>query len=101
MLETTLVVVERMGHVPYGVKLDATRARYARSKLTRPESLRLGDARALDIVDLPEINFSVTSPPYMNHDDPEDPLTAYRTAGRATRYICRVCATSTDNGGGG
>lgn len=79
---TTLVVAERMGRVPFGVELDEAKVRYARGRLHRPENLRRGDARSLDAVDLPEISFSITSPPYMHRDDPEDPLAAYRTAGK-------------------
>ena len=79
---TTLVVAERMGRTPFGVELDEARVRYARSKLTWPENLRLGDARSLAAIALPKIDFSVTSPPYMNRDDPEDPLTAYQAEGK-------------------
>ena len=79
---TTLIVAERMGRIPFGVELDGARVRYARSKLTRPENLRLGDTRCLAAIDLPKIDFSITSPPYMNRHDPEDPLAAYQAEGK-------------------
>lgn len=75
---TTLIVAERLGRIPFGVELDAERVNYARSRLTRPERLIQGDSRSLATIDLPAIDFSMTSPPYMNKDDLEDPFTAYR-----------------------
>ena len=79
---TTLIVAERLGRIPYGVELNAEKVHYARSKLTRPESMIQGDSRLLVAIDLPMIDFSITSPPYMNRDDPEDPFTAYKTNGK-------------------
>lgn len=75
---TTLIVAERLGRIPYGVELDEEKVAYARRKLTRPERLMHGDARSLAALDLPPIDFSMTSPPYMGKDDPQDPFTAYR-----------------------
>jgi len=79
---TTLLVAERLGRVPFGVEIDEKKVNYARSKLTNPECLIQGDSRFLATMDLPTIDFSMTSPPYMNKDDPEDPLTNYRVPGQ-------------------
>lgn len=79
---TTLVVAERMGRIPWGVELDEAKVSYARGKLAQPENLIAGDARALAAIDLPVIDFSMTSPPYMNKADTEDPFTAYRAKGQ-------------------
>jgi hypothetical protein len=79
---TTLIVAERLGRIPFGVELDDEKVKYARSKLTRPESLIRGDVRFLASLDLPAMAFSMTSPPYMNKDDREDPFPAYRTKGK-------------------
>jgi tRNA G10 N-methylase Trm11 len=79
---TTLIVAERLGRIPYGVELNAEKVLYARSKLKRPENMIQGDSRSLAAIDLPSIDFSITSPPYMNRGDPEDPFTAYQTKGK-------------------
>lgn len=75
---TTLIVAERLSRVPFGVELNEAKVNYARTKLTRPERLIQGDARSLASIHLPTIAFSITSPPYMNKDDLEDPFTAYQ-----------------------
>jgi DNA modification methylase len=79
---TTLIVAERMGRLPFGVELNPAKVHYARSKLARPENLIQGDSRSLAAVDLPAIDFSMTSPPYMNKDDVEDPFTDYCAEGQ-------------------
>ncbi|MEM7247746.1 MAG: DNA methyltransferase [Acidobacteriota bacterium] len=78
---TTLLVAERMGRHGWGVELDEERAAFARSTLSHPERLLLGDSRRLGTLELPQADFSISSPPYMGRNDPEDPLTAYREPG--------------------
>jgi len=78
---TTLLVAEAMERVPYGVEFDARRARYIRSQLRRPASLIHGDSRQLLSYDLPPFDFAMTSPPYMNREDPQDPFTNYTIDG--------------------
>ena len=79
---TTLIVAERLGRVPFGVELDEVKVQYVRRMLGWPESLIQGDARSLASLDLPAIDFSMTSPPYMNKGDREDPFSAYREKGK-------------------
>lgn len=79
---TTLLVAEAMGRTAFGLEIDAGRVAYVRSKLGHPQRLIHGDARQLLTYDLPPIDFSLTSPPYMSRNDPEDPLTNYSTPGR-------------------
>jgi DNA modification methylase len=79
---TTLVVAERLGRIPFGVELTEQKVNYARSRLTRPESLIQGDSRFLADIHLPAIDFSMTSPPYMAKDDLDDPFTDYRAKNR-------------------
>jgi DNA modification methylase len=79
---TTLRVAERLGRVPIGIELDERRVQYARSRMKHPDRLLQGDSRALLSLNLPPVDFSFTSPPYMNRDDLQDPLTAYRARGR-------------------
>jgi DNA modification methylase len=78
---TTLIVAEAMGRVPYGIEFDSRRASYVRSLLQQPANLIHGDTRALSSYQLPPIDFSITSPPYMAAHDAEDPLANYTQAG--------------------
>ncbi len=78
---TTLRVAESLGRISYGLELDQRRANFTRSHLQHPEHLIHGDARRLAEYDLPPFDLSLTSPPYMNKDDREDPFTAYSQAG--------------------
>jgi hypothetical protein len=72
---TTLIVAERMGRVPVGIEYNHDRWEYARTQLRPAANLLHGDSRRL-IHDLPApIDFSFTSPPYMNRGDAENPLT--------------------------
>ena len=79
---TTLRVAEEMERRAIGIEYDLERCIYSRSRLRHPETLLHGDARQLANYPLPPIDFTITSPPYMNRDDPEDPLTAYQQPGR-------------------
>jgi hypothetical protein len=78
---TTLIVAEAMERAPYGIEIDARRARYIRSQLQHPAGLIHGDTRQILSYQIPPIGFSITSPPYMAATDPEDPFTNYRAAG--------------------
>lgn len=79
---TTLVVAEALGRVPSGIEYDIKRVEYIRSRLQRPEQIIQGDSRRLADYDLPRFDLSLTSPPYMSKNDPEDPFTAYSQTGR-------------------
>jgi DNA modification methylase len=87
---TTLLVAERMGRVPYGIEIDQERVKYARSKLTNQENIIHGDSRKLADINLPEINFSITSPPYMTKENhPEYPFAGYKTTGEGYKEYLR------------
>ncbi len=79
---TTLRVAEALGRIPAGIEFDARRAAYIHSLLQRAEYFIQGDSRRLASYPLPLLDFSLTSPPYMNKDDPLDPFTAYTLPGR-------------------
>src|SRR5262245_4125689 len=88
---TTLIVAEAMGRVPYGIEFDSRRARYARSLLQYPANLIHGDTRQLASYELPLIDFSITSPPYMAARDAEDPLANHtQTGGGYAAYLCQL-----------
>lgn len=77
---TTLVVAERMGRRPLGIEIMADRVEVVRAKLEDPSAILCADTRNLDRLDLPPIDFSITSPPYMSREDhPQNPLTGYQT----------------------
>jgi DNA modification methylase len=79
---TTLIVAEQMGRIPYGVEIDQERVEFVKRKLANPENLIQGDARYLASIDLPEIDFSLTSPPYMTKDHhAEYPFAGYKVTG--------------------
>ena len=85
---TTLVVAQRMGRVAYGIELNPAKAAYARSRLSSPANLLLGDARQLASMDFPPVDFSLTSPPYTSLDDQDDPFSDYTRASRGyTAYL--------------
>jgi tRNA G10 N-methylase Trm11 len=79
---TTLQVAEEMGRRAVGLEYDRERWAYTRTRLRDPESLLHGDARQLASYELPQIDFTMTSPPYMNREDLEDPFTAYQQLGQ-------------------
>ena len=77
---TTLAVAERMGRRPLGLEILPERADLARAQVSDPAAVLCADARDLDRLDLPRIDFSITSPPYMTRKDhPENPLSGYQT----------------------
>ncbi len=87
---TTLLVAERMGRIPFGVEIDQDRVDFVRSKLSNSEHIIHGDSRLLANIDLPAIDFSITSPPYMTKDNhPENPLAGYKTKGKGYKAYLR------------
>ena len=87
---TTLLVAERMGRVPFGVEIDQDKVNFVRSKLNNSENIIHGDSRLLANIDLPAIDFSITSPPYMTKDNhPQDPFTSYKANGKGYKAYLR------------
>ncbi len=79
---TTLVVSERLGRIPFGVEIIAAKAEYAKSLLKKPDNLLVSNSRYLSTLGLPTIDFTITSPPYMNQYDEEDPFSGYMKKGK-------------------
>ena len=87
---TTLFVAERMGRFPYGVETDQERVDFVKSKLANPKNIIHGDSRLLANFDLPEIDFSITSPPYMTKDNhPHFPFAGYQITGEGYKEYLR------------
>jgi DNA modification methylase len=78
---TTLIVAEEMRRVPYGIEYDAEQVQFIQSHLINPERIIHGDSRQLSSYELPPIDFSLTSPPYMTSYGQADPFTAYTEIG--------------------
>lgn len=66
---TTLVVAQRLGCIGLGVEIDPERQAIIARRLRRPSRILLGDARAMDQLELPALDFILTSPPYWDAVD--------------------------------
>lgn len=80
---TTLVVAERMKRQAIGIEFDLERCNYVKTLLQDSHSswVQHGDSREIDKLNLPQLDFSITSPPYMGKNHTENPFTAYTTTG--------------------
>jgi SAM-dependent methyltransferase len=78
---TTLLTAEGMGRSGYGIEFSRAKAVYVQALLQEPAHLVHGDARRLRDYDLPPIDLCLTSPPYTNRGDTEDPFVDYRQKG--------------------
>ena len=78
---TTLLVAEEMGRVGYGIEYSKPKADYVRGLIAHPEHLIEGDSRKLLEYDLPGFDLCLTSPPYTNEMDSENPFVDYRQKG--------------------
>lgn len=78
---TTLFVAEELGRVGYGVEYSKPKADYIQSLIAHPERLIHGDSRHLLEYDLPSFDLCLTSPPYTNEQDSENPFVDYRQKG--------------------
>ena len=88
---TTLFTAASMGRKTIGIEYDQDRYSYIKGCIddNKEKNVEIiaGDALKLEDYSLPEIDFSITSPPYMNKDDLEFPLTAYITNGNYEDYL--------------
>jgi DNA modification methylase len=78
---TTLLVAEELGRVGYGIEYSKPKADYVHGLLAHPENLIEGDSRNLLEYDLPYFDLCLTSPPYTNEKDSENPFVDYRQKG--------------------
>jgi len=84
---TTLICAERLGRIGFGIEFDEKRWCYAQSQLQHPERALHGDSMQLNKLNLPQFDFSITSPPYMGRHHQENPFTAYTTEGAYHQYL--------------
>lgn len=78
---TTLLIAEEMGRIGYGIEYSKPKAEYVQGLLPHPERLVHGDSRNLAEYDLPPMDLCLTSPPYTNRSDTENPFVDYRQKG--------------------
>jgi hypothetical protein len=78
---TTLLIAEQMGRLGYGIEFSKAKANYVQGLLEHPEQLIHGDSRNLIEYDLPFFDLCLTSPPYTNENDNENPFVDYRQKG--------------------
>jgi len=78
---TTLLVAEEMGRIGYGIEYSKQKTDYVHGLLDHPEHLIHGDSRNLMDYDLPLFDLCLTSPPYTNVKDDENPFVDYRQKG--------------------
>lgn len=70
---TTLFVAQKLGRIGLGIEWDQKKFEYINEKLNPPSAVIHGDSRRLDEYDIPSIDFSLTSPPFMRSFD-QNPL---------------------------
>ena len=73
-LGTTLFVAEAMGRTPYGVEHDGGRQEWVAGQLRDWVNLRRGDAGDMGRMGLPQMDFAMTSPPFMPKHHRWNPL---------------------------
>jgi len=79
---TTLVMVEKLGRIGYGLEYLPDRTEYIKSLIKNPDNIICGSALEMDNYDLPQFDFSFTSPPYMTKNNhAEYPFAAYQITG--------------------
>jgi DNA modification methylase len=78
---TTLLIAEEMGRIGYGIEYSEQKAKYVQGLLQQPGHLIHGDSLNLLEYDLPSFDLCLTSPPYTNRSDAENPFVDYRQKG--------------------
>jgi DNA modification methylase len=78
---TTLYAAEAMGRLGYGIEYTEKKAKFTQSRLAHPERLIHGDSRQLAKYNLPLFDFCMTSPPYTNQEETDNPFTDYKELG--------------------
>ena len=73
-LGTTLFVAEEMRRVPFGVEQDERRHQWVAGQLEHWRNLLQGDSSKLSSYRFPKMDFSMTSPPFMQRHHKWNPL---------------------------
>lgn len=73
-LGTTFFVCEDKQRIPFGIESDRRRYEWVKARVISKANLFLGDSGDILSFDFPEMDFSITSPPYMPSCDQWNPL---------------------------
>jgi methylase of polypeptide subunit release factors len=87
---TTLFVAEKLNRTPFGIELVKDRYEFIKSNLNSKGNIILGDVIELNKYDFPLMDFSITSPPYMSHEEDDFALTSYTTKGKYEDYLSQM-----------
>jgi DNA modification methylase len=71
---TTAFVAEETGRIPFGIEADGERFEWGAGQLENWQNIKHDDAANIAAQDFPEMDFCMTSPPYMIRDDEWNPL---------------------------
>lgn len=79
---TTLFVCEKMNRVGYGIEYIEDRVNYIKSIIHNKDNIVCGNSLNLLQYDIPMIDFTITSPPYMSKNNHEQyPFAGYEVTG--------------------
>jgi DNA modification methylase len=79
---TTLYIAEKLGRKGYGLEYLPDRVKYIQSIIHDKENIICGSSLEIDKINLPIVDFSITSPPYMSKNNHEEyPFAAYQVTG--------------------
>ncbi len=79
---TSLYISEKLGRKGYGIEYLQDRVDYIKSIIKDKENILCGSALDVDKIELPTIDFSITSPPFMSKNNNEEyPFAGYAVTG--------------------
>ncbi len=89
---TTLYIAEKLGRKAYGIEYLSDRVSYIQSIIQNKQNIICGSALEISKMDLPVIDFSITSPPYMSKNNHKEyPFAAYKiTGGDYKQYLADI-----------
>lgn len=87
---TTLFAAQDTGRVGFGIEYDSKRCEYIKNRLKAPNRIINADSTKLNSLNLPKMDFLLTSPPYMRHFDRENPLSNYTKKGNYNNYLTGI-----------
>jgi DNA modification methylase len=89
---TTLYIAEKLGRKAYGIEYLPDRVSYIQSIMQNKENIICGSALELGKINIPFIDFSITSPPYMSKNNHQEyPFAAYQiTGGDYKQYLTDI-----------
>ncbi|HIH11670.1 TPA: site-specific DNA-methyltransferase [Candidatus Woesearchaeota archaeon] len=84
---TTLLAAQKLGRIGVGIEYDQSRCEYIQERIKSPSQIIHGDSLKIADYNLPRFDFSLTSPPYMQSSDKENPLSNYTKPGVYAQYL--------------